>query len=106
MTQKQTPSVKDLKPAKTEEKTPRVSKRQLSEEDFEQYVKILSDGQPHKIKDLLDTFKLPHTNAGRERLRAANRRINKADLGQVVGVFPDNENGKHFLFQPVNGNGK
>jgi len=89
------PSVTNLKPAEEAVKEPKVSKRQLSEEQYTKYCKVLEDGKPHKIADLLTLFGLDRTNSGRERLRAANRKINQSGIATVAGVFIDGA-GKHF----------
>lgn len=91
-----TPSIAALKPAVTAEvKEKKASKRTFSEEEYKKYLEILSDGKPHKIKDLLDTFQLDHTSAGRERLRAANRKINQSGTSKVDPVHIEGS-GKHF----------
>lgn len=89
------PSVEKLKPALEVSKEPKVSKRQLTEEQYKKYCKVLEDGKPHKIVDLLVMFDLERTNSGRERLRAANRKINQSGIATVTGVFIDGA-GKHF----------
>jgi len=94
--EKVTPSLSALKPAVVEgEAEKKASKRTFSETDYEKYLKILSDQKPHKIKDLLDEFKLDHTSAGRERLRAANRKINQSGTTKVDSVYVEGQ-GKHF----------
>ena len=78
----------------------KVSKRELTEDQFAEYVKILADGKPHKIQDLLKVFDLPSTNAGREKLRKANTKINQTEgYGQVVPLFPEGITGKCFQLQ-------
>ena len=95
-TKEKTPSLAALKPAVTPEtKEKKASKRTFSDEDYSKYLTILSDGKPHKIKDLLDTFGLEHTSAGRERLRAANRKINQSGTAKVDPIYVEGS-GKHF----------
>jgi hypothetical protein len=94
---KKVASLSALKPAaNTEgEKEKKASKRTFSKDDYKKYLEILSDEKPHKIKDLLDTFSLDHTSAGRERLRAANRKINQSGTSKVDPVYVEGA-GKHF----------
>lgn len=96
-TEEKISSVKDLKEVDTSsESKPKVSKRELTEDQHLKYLKILADGKPHKIKDLLDEFQLEHTNSGRERLRAANRKIKSTGEAEVVGQYVEGA-GKHFV---------
>jgi hypothetical protein len=55
----------------------------------EEYLKILSDGNFHKIRDLLDHFGLPHSSGGRERFRRANAKIITAGTHDVVSEMID-----------------
>jgi len=92
------PVAKDNSKAKpiSEEPSTVTKKSAFGEEELKKYIKILSDGKPHKLSDLLDTFSLPHTSSGREKLRNANRKIAETNLGTVEGVRVDNASGKHF----------
>ena len=86
------------------EEAPKTTKRSFSEEDAKRYLAILSDGQPHRIQDLLKEFGLPSSTSGREKLRQENRKINSEGKFKVLPVFPDGLQGKHFqLIENANG---
>lgn len=70
-----TSKLKNLKkePVEGEVKASTSTKDSLFTE--EGYVKLLSDGEFHTIRGMLDHFKLPHTSGGRERFRRANAKL-------------------------------
>ncbi|HLD98191.1 MAG TPA: hypothetical protein VI815_02615 [Candidatus Nanoarchaeia archaeon] len=68
-------AVKSLKQVETAPADLKTQKASKGDSIFEKFFEIVSDGKPHKIKDLLDTFSLPHTSSGREKLRQCKRKI-------------------------------
>lgn len=74
----------------------------LGEFSEEAYLKLLSDGQPHLINDMLSHFKLPHTSGGRERFRSTNRKLEKTGKYLVEGKHVDGK-GKAFQLKALAG---
>jgi|SRR5690606_3155004 len=82
------PSLSKLKSLKqdtqTTEKSESKGSVKTSTFDYDAYVKLLGDGEFHKIRDVLDHFQLPHTSGGREKLRRSNATIVEKSNGTLI----------------------